>query len=148
MTKCRTILLVDRDEDLLKELTSHCRAIGLAVLSAREGAAAARLIEENPPDLICVDDQMPGGDGLTLCEMILASPDDVSCPVIVLTQRIGAPRKPASEEMCVYLLRKRAGLWRYLEPVIEELIDIPPRSRRLGDHGRGESPERSDSRIE
>lgn len=137
MTTCKKILLVDRDEDLLKELSSRCQAIGLTVFSAQEGAAAAELIEKNSPDLICVDDQVPGGDGLTLCEMILASPDDVSCPVVVLAQSFDAARKTPSEEMCVYFLRKRAGLWRYLEPVIQELVDVQSGAQQLSDHGRG-----------
>lgn len=137
MTNGKTILLVDRDLNVLKDLAEHCRTIGLEVLTAQDGAAAAQLLEQNAPDLICVDDQLPGGDGLSLCEMVVASPDDVACPVVVLVQQVDANRKMCAAEMCVYFLHKRPNLWRYLEPVIYELVDVQPASRRSPDQERG-----------
>jgi DNA-binding response OmpR family regulator len=137
MSDSKRILLVDRDAQLLKELAEHCRAIGLEVLTAPDGATAAQLLEQNAPDLICVDDQLPGGDGLSLCEMIVASPDDVACPVVVFVQQAEVPRKTCATEMCVYYLHRRQNLWRYLEPIIYELVDIQPASRRSTDQGHG-----------
>jgi len=137
MTNGKRILLIDHDVNLLKELSERCRAIGLEVFTAQDGSAAAQLLEENSPHLVCVDDQIPGGDGLSLCEMVVASPDDVACPVIVLVRQADAARKSPAQEMCVYYLHKRPNLWRYLEPVIFELVDIQPVSRRSTDQGRG-----------
>lgn len=137
MTSRRRILLVDRNARLLSELADRCQAIGLEVFTAKDAASAAQLLEQNAPDLICLDDQVPGDQGLTLCEMVIASPDDVTCPVVVLVDRTERTPATYSSEMCVYYLSKRPNLWRYLEPVIYELVDIQPAATRSNDHGRG-----------
>jgi len=142
MTSCRRILLVDRNANLLIELADRCRAIGLEVFTAHDAASAAQLLAQNVPDLICLDDQVPGSDGLTFCEMVVGSPDDVTCPVVVFMSPTARAAAKHASEMCVYYLQKRQNLWRYLEPVIYELIDIPPVTRRsIGGGSRVESRE-------
>jgi DNA-binding response OmpR family regulator len=126
----KRILLVDDDLELLRVLEVHCRKIGLDVYTARNAVTAVTLLEEKKPDLICLDMNVPGGNGLKLCEMMLASPDDVTCPVIILTGRADGAAKRLRAEMCVYYVQKRPHMWRYLEPVIYELIDIRPVARR------------------
>lgn len=129
MTSGRSILLVDRNAKLLKELADRCQAIGLDVLTAKDASSAVRLLEQHAPDLVCLDDQTPGDEGLSFCEMVVGSPDDVPCPVIVLLGRERPTAAMRSSEMCVYYLHKRPNLWRYLEPVIYELVDIQPAAR-------------------
>ena len=137
MASRRRILLVDRNAKLLNELADRCQAIGLEVFTAKDATSAAQLLEQNTPDLICLDDQTPGDEGLTFCEMVVASPDDVTCPVVVLVDRTDRTAAPHSSEMCIYYLQKRPNLWRYLEPVIYELVDIQPATTRSNDPGRG-----------
>jgi hypothetical protein len=62
--------------------------------------------------------------------MVLASPDDVTCPVIILTGDADDPRSRGPSDMCVYHVQKRKDLWRYLEPVVFELVDVSPQPRR------------------
>jgi len=128
--KRKGILLVDDDLDLLKLLAKRCRKLGLEAHTAHNALQAVSLLEKKKPDLICLSDSVPGGNGMKLCQMVLASPDDVSCPVIVLTEKKKnvAPRR--SDDMCVYSVHKRPHVWKYLEPVIYELIDIQPLGRR------------------
>ena len=109
----------------------------MEVFTAQDATSAAQLLEQNTPDLICLDDQLPGDEGLTFCEMVVASPDDVTCPVVVLAERTDRTAAPQSSEMCIYFLQKRPNLWRYLEPVIYELVDIQPATSRSNDPGRG-----------
>ena len=141
MTHCKRILLVDVNLQVLNDLSVRCQAIGLEVFTAQDAATTAELLESRKPDLICLDDQVAGSDGLSLSEMVLASPDDVFCPVIVLVSQSEAVSRTRSKEMCVYALHKRPNLWRYLEPVICELVDIQPIRRRSNDqeHGVSES---------
>lgn len=137
MTSRKRILLVDRNATLLDHLAARCRGLGLEVFTAKDAASAAQLLEQNSPDVICLDDQVPGDQGLTLCEMVIASPDDVTCPVVVLVGGADRTAVAYTSEMCVYYLQKRPNLWRYLEPVLFELVDIPPSTTRSNDHGRG-----------
>lgn len=78
------ILLVDDDRDLLKMLGSYLRIKGYKVDTAANGAMAMERIK-NAPDLILLDVNMPGMDGITVCRQIR---DRVSCPVLFLTARV------------------------------------------------------------
>jgi DNA-binding response OmpR family regulator len=129
----KRILVIDEDPDLLQYVAKRCRTLGMEVDTAEEAVAAMTLFERQPPDLLLLDGLLPGGSGLRLSEMVLASPDDVTCPVIIMTREGYAVEKNASTDMCVYRVRKRAPLWQFLEPIIRELVDVDPQSRRSND---------------
>lgn len=78
------ILVVD-DETMITELLSdHLGDEGYEVYTANSAAAALRLLPKNP-DLIILDINMPGTDGLEFCKNIR---DHVSCPILFVTARI------------------------------------------------------------
>ena len=78
------ILLVDDDRDLLKMLGSYLRMKGYEVETAADGAMALEGVR-NAPDLILLDVNMPGLDGITVCRQIR---EKVSCPILFLTARV------------------------------------------------------------
>jgi CheY-like chemotaxis protein len=132
----KKLLLVDSDRKLLKELARRCESLGFDTHTAIDAVGAVTLLEKHKPHLICLDDQLPGGSGMRLAEMVVESPDDVSCPVVILlgSDDPKAPRRP--REMCVYHVRKRPKLWKYLEPVIQELVVVEPtRHQAIPDSG-------------
>lgn len=80
----RKILLVDDDEELLKMLKSFFEIKKYIVITAQDGSAALRQIEQNP-DLILLDINMPQMDGIEVCRRIR---DKVTCPILFLTARV------------------------------------------------------------
>ena len=77
------ILIVD-DEPMLTELLSgYLGDKGYLTYTANDGAGALEMLKISP-DIILLDINMPGTDGLTLCRNIR---DEVSCPIIFLTAR-------------------------------------------------------------
>ena len=62
-------------------LTSH----GFGVVEAPCGEDALRLIRQSRPDLILMDLQLPGVDGLTLTRLIKQDPETASIPTVALT---------------------------------------------------------------
>jgi DNA-binding response OmpR family regulator len=77
-------LLVD-DDTTLSELTAFAlRRAGFAVSLAYDGAQALELWEREQPDLLILDIQLPGMDGLSLCRTIRQRSD---VPIIMLTVR-------------------------------------------------------------
>lgn len=78
------ILMVDDDRELLKMLNCHFTQKKYTVITAENGVEALEKINENP-DIILLDVNMPGLDGMEVCRKIR---DDVSCPIIFLTAKV------------------------------------------------------------
>ncbi|MCM1057991.1 MAG: response regulator transcription factor [Firmicutes bacterium] len=78
------ILVVD-DEVMITELLSdHLGDEGYGVYTANSAGEALALLPKNP-DLIILDINMPGTDGLELCRNIR---EHMSCPILFVTARI------------------------------------------------------------
>ena len=80
-----TILVVDDNPINLKLAADVLECDGYAILRARDAAAAQAVIAQTPPDLILMDIQMPGMDGLTLTWLIKANPAYASIRIVALT---------------------------------------------------------------
>ena len=80
----QTVLVVD-DEPIVRDVVvRYLERDGFRTLTASDGDAAARLIEEREPSLVVLDVMLPGTDGLSLCRWIRGRS---SLPVILLTAR-------------------------------------------------------------
>ena len=78
------ILIADDETDIVSMLASFFESKGYLVLSAMSGTEVLKCVEKQP-DIILLDINMPGSDGLEVCERIR---DHVSCPILFLTARI------------------------------------------------------------
>lgn len=78
------LLIVDDDKELLKMLKSYFTLKGYVVETAQDGQKAFGKIEAGP-DLILLDVNMTGMDGMEFCRCIR---DMVSCPILFLTARV------------------------------------------------------------
>jgi DNA-binding response OmpR family regulator len=78
------ILLVDDDTTLLEVTAFALRRAGFLVVLAHDSEQALRAWSDEQPDLIILDIQLPGKDGLTLCREIRALSN---VPIILLTVR-------------------------------------------------------------
>jgi len=58
---------------------------GHEVLEAPDGVTALELVAEHAPEVVLLDVQMPGIDGLEVCRRLKASPQTASIPVILVT---------------------------------------------------------------
>ncbi len=126
MNTTKRVLIVDDDDDVVQMLAMRCRSLGMETDVAHNALTAITMFAKSTPDLLIVDVDMPTGSGLSLCEMILTSPDDVKCPIVVLTGRQDTATVQRCSELCVYYLHKRPDVWNVLESVIYELVDIEP----------------------
>lgn len=78
------ILIADDESDIVSMLGSFFESKGFRVLPASNGAEALKQVEKQP-DIILLDINMPGTDGLEVCKRIR---DHISCPILFLTARI------------------------------------------------------------
>ena len=79
------VLVVDDDAAVAKLLAALLTRNGYAVDSACDGAAARDAIEQNPPDVILLDIQMPERDGFEVCRAIKAEPATRLTPVVLVS---------------------------------------------------------------
>ncbi len=80
-----TILLADADRSGLQVLAVGLREAGYAVLLASDADEAMRRVQEDGPDLICLDVNLPRGGGFALFPQIKAAK---SIPVIWMIERL------------------------------------------------------------
>ena len=78
------ILIADDENDIVSMLSSFFESKGFRVLPASNGAETLKQVEKQP-DIILLDINMPGTDGLEVCQRIR---DHISCPILFLTARI------------------------------------------------------------
>src|SRR5690606_1779142 len=84
--RSRKRILVDDDEASIRDLvTTALEFVGYDVRSAADGYACLTAVGEDSPDLIVLDVNMPGIDGLEVCRRLREAGD--STPVIFLTAR-------------------------------------------------------------
>lgn len=78
------VLIVDDEEMILRMLSLHFQAEGYQIYTAQTAQEALRKIA-GKPDIILLDINMEGTNGLELCGLIRKH---VNCPIIFLTARV------------------------------------------------------------
>jgi PAS domain S-box-containing protein len=80
-----TILLVDDSPLGRKSLAAPLDGLGFEILQAADGLEALEIAQESRPDLILMDVQMPGMDGIEACRQLRLNPGLAEIPVILVT---------------------------------------------------------------
>ena len=79
-----TIMIIDDEQMILDMLRDQFETEQYRVITARNSEEALKKLT-GQPDIILLDINMPGMDGLELCRIIR---DHVTCPILFLTARI------------------------------------------------------------
>ena len=80
-----TVLIIEDEPELVKVLRSYLEQAGFSVLTAQRGDSGLSLWEQKKPDLVLLDLNLPGMDGLDVARSIRRAS---STPVIMLTARV------------------------------------------------------------
>lgn len=81
------VLIVEDEESILLSLDFLLRKEGYEVGSARDGAAAMRALEQQPPDLVLLDVMLPLVDGFEVCASIRTNPALRNTRIMLVTAR-------------------------------------------------------------
>ncbi len=87
MHKGYTILAVDDQPEILKSIELALEMRGYRVLTAHDGDAALKLLNDQPVDLILADVAMPHMNGYQLYEAVRANPQWVLIPFVFMSAR-------------------------------------------------------------
>lgn len=121
----KTILIADDDRDLTQLLTMRCRQSGFDVFRSPDAMHALLGTHRIRPDLIVLDVQMPGGNGLSVCEMLAGDVDAAKTPVIVMSGVANDEMRLRCQALGARFIEKGSTFWERLEPLIFEALGIP-----------------------
>ena len=119
-----TVLLADDDIDCLRLMALRCQSLGLRVLTASDGMDALASVIRNSPDLLVLDINMPGGDGLSVAEKLMRDPKIPPTPVVFCS----GGSDPATLARCkgigAHYVTKGSESWAQLRSIICQLLDL------------------------
>lgn len=81
----RSLLIVDDNPENLKLILMLLATSGHELVTAMDATQALQAIERRVPDLILLDLQLPGMDGLELTRRLRANPHTRSIPIVAVT---------------------------------------------------------------
>jgi two-component system NtrC family sensor kinase len=88
-----TLLIVDDDAAARDRLREIFETAQYRVVTATEAASALRVLKGVRCDLVALDLEMPGVDGLALCKLLRAQPTTSKLPIIALSESDDETRK-------------------------------------------------------
>jgi two-component system NtrC family sensor kinase len=80
-----TVLIVDDESSVRKNLSRIFESAGHRALTASDAPAALRVLHKEACDLVLLDVEMPGVDGLALCRLLRAQAKTKQLPVVMLS---------------------------------------------------------------
>ena len=79
------ILAVDYDREILDLLREAIEPLGHEISLATDGLEAMRKAEQENPDLVLLDLEMPGLDGFEVCSRLKSIPGLKEVPIVFLS---------------------------------------------------------------
>ncbi|RJR28876.1 MAG: response regulator [Desulfobacteraceae bacterium] len=125
-------VLVIEDNELNMKLVSALLSIShFEVISAANAEIGLQLARKEMPDLILMDIQLPGMDGLTATRLIKKDKDLREIPVIALTSyAMQGDEQKAFAAGCTGYIPKPIDTRKFIE-VVGEFLDDNPRNQPL-----------------
>lgn len=81
------ILIADHEQDASELVGAHLQNAGYRVLKLRDGKEVAEKARRAQPDVIILDLNLPGIDGLELCKTLRQQAATEATPILILTAR-------------------------------------------------------------
>ena len=94
----KVILTVDDSRTIREMLRTALSEAGMEVLQAEDGMHGLEMLENQTPDVIVTDINMPRLDGFGFIEGMRADPNHRSTPVLVLTTESDAAKKQRARD--------------------------------------------------
>ncbi len=119
----KTILIADDDHELVHVLAVRCRRLGLSVLCAHDSFSSLSLVKTGRPDVVCLDVDMPAGNGLSVCEMLSPTRPAARSRSSFSRDEPIPRRSCGATRLCAYYVEKCADVWSRIEPLLKELLE-------------------------
>ncbi|MBN1285269.1 MAG: response regulator [Anaerolineae bacterium] len=88
--KTPLVLIVEDSPTQARQISANLAKHGIRSLVAGDGPEGLRAVDEQKPDLIVLDINLPTMDGYQVCRRLKRDPNTASIPVIMLTEFDGS----------------------------------------------------------
>ena len=116
-----SMLIADDDPLIVKAIADRCSRMGFMIETASNGLQAMIKASRSKPDILVIDVNMPGADGLSVCAHLL-DPTKTPMNVIVVTGRGDSETIERCGGLGAYYARKGPEFWSSLESALVELF--------------------------
>lgn len=83
------ILIVDDNTDIAEMMASFIRSLGYSATTAYNGPEALANIDNSIPDLLLLDIEMPGMNGIEVCRRLRSMKETQLIPIVIITGKVG-----------------------------------------------------------
>jgi len=97
----QTIMVIDDSITIRKVTSRMLERNNFAVMTAKDGVDAVNQLQEQKPDLMMMDIEMPRMDGYELATHVRNNPDLKDIPIIMITSRTGQKHRQRAENIGV-----------------------------------------------
>ena len=122
--RIKTILVVEDNRLNMKLVKGLIKIGNYRMLEATDAESGIKLTREQRPDLVLMDVQLPGMDGLSATEIIKADPDLKDIPIVALTSyAMQGDKEKALAAGCTGYIAKPIDTRKFLETISQYLKD-------------------------
>jgi len=98
----RTFVMVVDDSITVRRVTERLlERNGMRVITAKDGVDAVALLQENTPDIMLLDIEMPRMDGYEVASHVRNDPRLRDIPIVMITSRVGDKHRARAIELGV-----------------------------------------------
>lgn len=123
----KRVLLAEDDASMRRFVEITLRKADYEVLTAEDGLAAMKLLNENPVDLVLVDAIMPNFSGFDVCRMLRADDRTNKIPIIILSG-LTDQSSDTSAQLANAFLIKDSNLKKNLLKTIQIILPQPAKA--------------------
>ena len=121
--KGKDVLIVDDDKDIVTAIEAALEDFGVDIRVTGNGNEAVEMIQEQTPDLLVLDQMLPGRSGFLVLEKIRALRKETGKPpVIMITANPGTRHRVYAETLGVDLYLNKPFRMDKLVKAAEELL--------------------------
>jgi DNA-binding response OmpR family regulator len=121
----KSVLIIDDDEDLSVLLMEFLQSKGFTVSRAHDGPSGLEKARKQLPDLITMDFNMPGDNGVETYNKLRGQPETAVIPVIFFSSTMmGMIRRMVHDNARIRFLKKGCPTGE-LEACVKEMMALP-----------------------
>ena len=129
MEKKFSIVLVDDESDFIEPIAFWLESKEYSVRTANNGAEAIKLVDEDAPDIIFLDINMPVMDGIETLKNIRKK--NQTLPVVMITAEL--EKLPVLQDMGIAGFFPKGGSLEQLEQLLDPIIRIHARMMKAAE---------------